>query len=424
VEAGFRGKVYPINPGLSELMGLTTYPSISALPGDVDLAIIAIPAELSVSVIEECISRGLKGAVIITSGFGEVGTEIGADLQAKMRYTANKGGIKIIGPNTLGLVNTRFKLNATFNPTFSSIKTGNVALITQSGGTSGYISNALHNHNIGLSKLIGLGNRCNLDFPEILSYLAQDKETDIIIMYIEGAEQPRQLIKAASEVVKRKPIVVFKGGRGEVMNSATLSHTGALAGKYEFYKAAFTQAGMIDVDSITELVDTVKALAFQPPSSGNRVAVLSVQAGPAIIIADRCRELGLKLAEFSIVTRQKLRQLISPLNPIDNPVDIAWQHDKLDPLRAMLEVTLQDEGVDAVIVASVYYTGELTRAVTEIGQYSHKPIIACHSSFGGGSDDQQKALEENHIPTYPLPDRAVTGLAGLVRYGEILKKFD
>ncbi|GAI08343.1 unnamed protein product, partial [marine sediment metagenome] len=184
---------------------------------------------------------------------------------------------------------------------------------SQSGGMCGYIVNALTNHNVGVSKAIGLGNRCNLDFDETVAYLAEDKETRVIILYLEGLEQPKRLMRVASEVVKRKPIVAYKGGRDEESNRATLSHTGALAGKHKFYEVAFAQAGIIAVDNITELVDIAKALDLQPPTSGDRVGILSAQAGPGIIIADKCRKLGLRLAEFSPATRQKLRQLVSLL---------------------------------------------------------------------------------------------------------------
>ncbi|MFC2008173.1 hypothetical protein ACFLT0_00570 [Chloroflexota bacterium] len=330
------------------------------------------------------------------------------------------GGVKVIGPNTIGLVNPGFHLNATFNPFFNSIKAGNAACLSQSGGMGGFISYTLCEHNVGISKLMGLGNRCNLDFHEVLLYLAQDEQTNVIVMYIEGLEQPKQLLTTAREVVRHKPIVVYKGGRGEDSDRATLSHTGALAGKYEFYRAAFTQAGMLTTNNITELADMAKALAFQPPASGNRIAIISVQAGPGIIIADKCREQGLRLAEILPATKRKLRQLISPLNPVDNPIDLAWQYDKVDTCRAMLEVILNDDSVDALIVAGVGYTPELTEAVIDVGKHYTKPLVACLSPFGGFNCEQRNALEESRIPTYPLPERAVTGLAGLVRYGEVL----
>ena len=422
LEAGFGGRIYPVNPSLSELFGLRVYPSVGAIPGEVDLTIVVVPAQLTISTIEECIAKGVKGAILISGGFKEVGTEIGLDLQAQLRDIANRGGIKIIGPNTLGLINPWAKLNASFQHTASLSQAGNVAVVAQSGGVVIYIMHALTNHNVGISKAIGLGNRCNLDFDEVITYLGQDEQTKVVVIYVEGLEQPQLLMNAARQVVGRKPIVAYKGGRGEGIDRATLSHTGALAGKYEFYKAAFTQAGIIAVDSVTELVDVAKALAFQPPSGGNRVAICSVQAGPGIIMADKCGELGLRLAEFSPATRQRLRQLASPLNAVDNPVDIAWKSDDFDSSREMLKVVLEDDGVDAVTVAAVFYGSnmELMRAVVDITRYYKKPITVCLDSPRGAADAELNVLEENRVPTYPLPERAITGLASLVRYGGIL----
>ena len=423
LEAGFGGRVYPVNPGLAQLFGLKAYSSVTAIPGEVDLAMVVIPAEFTLSTIEECIAKGVKGAILISGGFREVGTEVGLDLQARLKSMANKGGMKIIGPNTLGLINPRAKLNASFQYTLSLSHAGNVAVAAQSGGTTIYVVHALTNHNVGISKAIGLGNRCNLDFDELVPYFGQDKDTEVIVLYVEGLEQPRRLIEVAQEVAKRKPIVVYKAGRGEEMGWATLSHTGALAGKYEFYKAAFHQAGMIVVDSVTELVDVAKALALQPAAVGNRVAVFSVQAGPGIIMADKCHEQGLKLAQFSSATKRRLRQLASPLNPVDNPVDLAWKSDEFDVCREMLKIVLEDDGVDAIAVAAVFYGSnmEVMRAVVDVARGSLKPIIVCLDSPGGAAYAEINALEESSIPTYSLPERAVTGLAGLVRYGEILR---
>jgi acyl-CoA synthetase (NDP forming) len=422
LEAGFGGRVYPVNPGLAQLFGLKAYPSVSAIPGEVDLAMVVIPAELTLTTIEECIAKGVKGAILISGGFREVGTEIGSDLQAQLRDIANRGGMKIIGPNTLGLINPRAKLNASFQHTLSLSQAGNVAVAAQSGGTTIYVVHALTNHNVGISKAIGLGNRCNLDFDQLVTYFGQDRETEVIALYVEGLEQPRRLINPAREVTKRKPIVVYKAGRGEEVDRATLSHTGALAGKYQFYKAAFNQAGMIVVDSVMELVDVVKALAFQPAAVGNRMAILSVQAGPGIIMADKCRELGLRLAQFSPTTRRRLRQLASPLTPVDNPVDLSWKSTEFEACREMLKIVLDDDGVDAVTVAAVFFSPgmEVMRAVVDVARDSKKPITVCLDSPRGVAYAEINALEESGIPTYPLPERAVAGLAGLVRYGQIL----
>ncbi len=423
LQAGYKGRIYPVNPNLSELLGLKVYPSVTAVPGEVDLAMIVIPAQLTISAVEECAAKGVKGTIIISSGFNEVGTERGLDLQVKLKDIAARSGMRIIGPNTVGLVNPRANLCASFQLSLGLSQPGNVAVVTQSGGVCIYIVHALIDSNIGISKAIGLGNRCNVDFDEMVTYLISDEETKIIILYIEGLEQPRRLIRVAMEGVKRKPILVYKGGRTEKSSGATLSHTGTLAGKYELYKAAFVQSGMIITDSITELVDIAKALDLQKPPSGNRVAILSGQAGPGIVIADKCQALGLSLAELSPTSRNRLRQLISPLNSVDNPVDIGWKSSEFDTSRDILKVVLEDNAVDAVLVAAVYHQANmpLMQSVVDIAKSYEKPIVVSLDSPGGLASAVLSNFEKNRVPAYSLPERAVTGMAGLVRYAEILK---
>ncbi len=423
LEAGFGGRVYPVNPALSELFGLKAYPSVGAIPGEVDLAVVVIPAELTISAVKECMAKGVKGAILISGGFGEVGTKAGASLQAELRDLAGKGSTKIIGPNTLGLVNPNLNLNATFQSTLGLLRAGKVAVVAQSGGMCIYISHALSNHNVGISKAMGLGNRCGLDFDEVIAYLGEDEETRLIAIYVEGLEKPQLLTKVAREVVKRKPIVAYKGGRSEGIDRVTLAHTGAQAGRYESYKEAFAQAGIITVDSSTEMIDMAKALAFQPPASGNRVAIFSVQAGPAVVMADRCHEYGLRLAQFSPAARRKLKRLGSPLHAVDNPVDVGWKSDELDACRQMLKVALEEDGVDGIVVGAVFLGSNmgLMWAVVDIAKKYKKPITVCLDSPHGAAHAEISALEESGIPTYPLPERAVSGLAALVKYGEIIR---
>jgi len=423
LEFGFRGKIYPVNPDLSEVLGLKAYPSIRAIPDEVDLAMIVIPAQQTITAIEECAASGIKATLIISSGFREMGTTTGQDLQARLRDIADGSGMKVIGPNTLGVFNPGNNLLASFQSSFSLARAGNTAVVSQSGGMCSYIVNALASHNMGVSKAIGLGNRCNLDFDEVITYLAEDDKTKVILLYLEGLEQPQRLMKVAREVVRKKPILVYKGGREELSNEATLSHTGALAGEFRFYEVAFAQSGMISVNSITELIDIAKALSLQPAVSGNRVAVLSVQAGGGIVIADKCRELGLVLAELSSATKARLRKFISPLNQVDNPVDIAWKATDFNACCNIINAVMEDSGVDIAIVATVFWgpTIALMEAVTNLTKDGLKPVTVCLDSPCGAADAHIESIEESGIPTYPLPERAVTGLAGLVEYGGIIR---
>ncbi len=426
VKSGYKGKIYPVNHSLHDhdLLGFNVYPSVTAIPEEVDLAIVVIPARLTLPVIEECVAKGVKAAVLITSGFKEVGTESGLDLQTRLADIANKGGMKIVGPNSLGILNPAIHLNATFALSLKEIRAGSVAIAAQSGGMSSYIVDALDQEGVGVSKLIALGNRCNLDFDDMITYFAHDELTRLIVTYVEGMDKPREILNAARQAVQRKPVIVYKGGRGQHMDRAAFSHTGALAGKLQFYKAAFEQTGILTVDSIAELADMAKALVSQPPAPGNSVGIVSVQAGPGIVMADKCHELGLKLAEFSPTTRRKLRQLVSPLNSVDNPVDSAWEFFNYERSVGIVDTVLQDDGVDVLIIGALEYPPSLTKAVVGVCKNYTKPVVACMSWLGQTSErgrEQKKMLEKSRIPIFPLPEKAVTGLAGLVRYGELLR---
>ena len=419
---GYQGRIYPINPSLSEFSGLKTYATILDIPDEVDLAISVVPAEQAISVLKDCVIKQVKGIIFVSAGFSEIGSEIGTNLQYELKNIADKGGVKIIGPNTMGLINPRANLNATFSPGLGLRKKGYASVVSQSGGMCIYLVNALADNNIGIGKVIGLGNRCNLDFDEMVEYLACDDETEVIVLYIEGLNDPKKLMDATLKAVKKKPIIALKGGRSEESSQATRSHTGSLAGNYEYYKAAFKQGGMISVDTLTELADATKSLHLQPPARGNRLAVLSLQAGPGIIAADRVREYGMRLSVFSQDTKKRLRERISPLLSIENPVDMAWTGSDIDTSREILRAVLEDENVDAVIVAFISFelSRELPKALNEVNSLTDKPIIACVGSLGS-VEDTINSLEEAGIPTYPFPDRACDGMAALVRYGEILR---
>ena len=420
VNDGFQGKIYPVNPSLDGLLGLKTYSTILDISDEVDLAISVVPAGQAISVLQDCVKKQVKGIIFVSAGFSETGSEIGSNLQAELQEIADRGEIKIVGPNTMGLINTKVNLNATFSPGLGMSKTSNVSVVSQSGGMCVYLVNALADNNIGVGKVIGLGNRCNLDFDEMVEYLAGDDETELIVLYIEGLDNPRKLMNVALKTIKKKPIIVFKGGRSEESSTATRSHTGSLAGKYEYYKAAFKQGGMISVDTLTDLADVTKTLLLQPPAIGNRLAVLSLQAGPGIIAADKAREYGMELSVFSQNTKQRLREKISPLLSIENPVDMAWTGSSIDTSREILHAVLADGNVDAVLVAFISFdlSRELPKALIEVAAETKKPIVACVGSLGS-VEDTIKVMEKAGIPVYPFPDRACTGLTGLVKYGII-----
>ena len=420
---GYLGQLYPVNPGLEELAGLKVYPSVKAIPEEVDLVLIAVPAAIAVSVVEDCATKGVRGVILITGGFKEVGTEVGLNLQERLKTLAGTNGMRIFGPNTLGLANPGIGLNATFAAALDSLQAGPVAVAAQSGGMCGIITNALSENNLGISKAVGLGNTVDVNFTDLLTYWAQDSDTKLIVLYAEGISDAAQFMKVAQETVKQKPVLVLKGGKHERANAATLSHTGALAGKYELYNAAFAQTGLMIVNDVIDLVDMAKALVLQSPAQGNRVAIVSTMGGPSVVMTDRCLDIGLKLADFSTDTWHKLRKLVPALTAVDNPVDIAWLADDSERCFSILDTIMQDDGVDAMAgcISGTDYGEGFVKSATDISRRWTKPITVCVTAGAKVASKQRAVLEKGGVPCYPYPEQAITGLSAVIKYGEILR---
>ena len=265
--------------------------------------------------------------------------ESGAKLQEEITAIADRAKIKIIGPNSVGIGNPYANFNATLESSFIDACKGNIAIVSQSGGVCAFLLNSMINQNLGISLVMSLGNRGNVDFADLVEYLGEHQQTKVIALYIEGLDNPHRLMEAARGVVAKKPIVAYKAG-GESLSRATFSHTASLAGRYEVYHAAFSQAGIILVDDLTELIDVAKALAFQPPPQGNRVAILSGQAGPGIVAASACQRYGLALADFSPQGKKRLGELAGTLFFSENPFDMgaAFVKDTTQIFHKALEI--------------------------------------------------------------------------------------
>ncbi|MFC1923990.1 acetate--CoA ligase family protein [Chloroflexota bacterium] len=425
IDKGFTGEIYPVNPRLSQVLGLKVYPSLEAIPTEVDMVFIGVAAHMVPSILEECSRKGVKGAVITTAGFKEYGIESGAKLQEEIAAIANKADIKIIGPNTIGFVNPYANLNATIVPTFKDASRGNIAVVSQSGGVCSFLLNSMIDQNLGISMAMSLGNRVNVDFADAVEYLGEHQQTRVIALYIEGLDDPRRFIEAARKVTIHKPIVAYKGGGGS-LSRASYSHTGSLAGSHEAYNAAFSQSGILAIDDSAELIDVAKALAFQNPPRGNRVAILSLQAGTGIIAAQACQRNGLALADFSAEGRGGLEEIIGPYFFTENPVDLGgmWIGRDVDYriFRKILGIILREEGVDAIVAIAVY--GPLIPPFIDAhvslakDKELTKPVFFCCDSPKGSAYHEITKLENSNIPVYPFPERAVRALAGLVRCGE------
>lgn len=425
VKGGFQGRIYPINPNLTQVYGFKAYPSVKAVPDKVDLAVIVVPNLLVPAIMKECAEKEVKGIVLITAGFKEAEDDLGAKLQNEVTAIANESKMKVVGPNTFGMVNLHADLNASFTPEFSMVKKGGISLISQSGGFCHLVAPLSLKEGGGFSKIIGLGNRCNLDFPDMLEYLEEDPETKVIAMFIEGIDDARRLFEVASRVAKKKPIVAYKAGRFQARDEAARSHTGSLAGRYDLYMAAFKQAGVITVKSTEELLDAAKALSLCPPPKGNRVTVLSAQAGLSMIASDVCEEKGLAMAAFTEKTIERIKELLPPLSIRTNPVDMGPAWYDWDVCREVIQVASTDENVDALVVLAAYASANapLVQEIAELlkALARQKPVLACFPSPRNIWLDEKRELESAGVPVYPTPERTSKALASVVEYAESLK---
>lgn len=416
----YPGRIYPVNPGKDEIMGIKTYPSLSQVPDTVDLSIIVLPADQVPKIIKECQEKGVKGIVLITAGFKEIEDKRGERLQKEIKELADQSGIKVIGPNTFGIVNLHLPLNASFTPEFSLVEKGGISFVSQSGGMSHLMAFLSLQNKVGFSKIIGLGNRCNVDFAEMVEYLIQDSQTKVIAMYMEGIDHPKRLMEIAKRGIREKPILAYKVGRSSTSDKASQFHTGSLAGKHEIYEGAFKQVGILTVGSSEELLDTAKALTMCPLPNGNKVAVLSGQAGPGMAACDVCEMEGLLIPPFSTETQKRIEELLPPLAIRTNPVDMgpAWYDS--EAIKGIVHTVLEDKNIDAIILCIMFASanrpavGILTDLLLE--RRPDKPILCCFSSPAGIWDDEIKRLEGSGIPNYPAPERAAKTLVNLFRF--------
>jgi acyl-CoA synthetase (NDP forming) len=426
VNGGFKGEIYPVNPGLRYVMGLKSYPSITSIPVDIDLALVVVPQSIVPRVLEECVSKNVKGVVVITAGFREAELKDGAYLQEVIKSIADKAGVKIIGPNTFGIVNLDVGLNASFTPELSKIKKGNVSLIGQSGGVCHLIAYMSTIYGLGFSKIVGLGNRCNVDFADIIDYLRDDANTRVIAIHVEGVDDARRLMEAAREASRIKPIVAYKTGKSSIADKASKTHTGSLAGNYQLYEAAFRQVGVLAVRDVEDFFDAMKALSICPIPRGSNVAIITGQAGLGIIAADACYDYGLNLAKLSEETYSTILKLLPPLSIRENPIDMGPSWSDVEKCRSIVESVISDESIHALTLCFTY-TSASSNIVLELASVLRnwtriKPVTACLPAPYGYWIREREILESHGVATYPTPSRAVKAISFLVAYRRLKAK--
>ena len=424
-EGGFQGRIVPVNPGATEIMGIAAFPSLAHYAGDIELAIVVVPAGKVPALFRECDAKGIRGIVLITAGFKEIDDPQGAEMQARLSDMTAGSRIPVIGPNTFGMINFHQGLNASFTPEFSRLRPGGVALVSQSGGVSHLLAFLGMHQNVGMSKIVGLGNRLNVDFPEMIHYLERDPDTTVIALYLEGVDDPRRLMDAAKATRGKKPIVAFKTGSALSGDSASLSHTGSLAGNAAVYEGALRQAGILTAESTQDLLDLAKAFSLSSPPGGRRMAVLTGQAGPGMAACDVLEDQGLKVARFERRTQATISGLLPPLALRTNPVDMgpAWYNS--EAIQGIVRTVMEADEVDGILLLMMFASANrdavsgLAEALRRWKQ--RKPIVTCLVAPPGVWDEQVTALENaGALTNLPTPERAAKAMAGLWKYREMV----
>lgn len=415
---GYTGVVYPVNPKARAVHSVPAYPSVEAIPGDVDLALIVVPKEHVLDVVHECGRKGVKALVVISAGFKEVGGE-GVERELQLVEAARKYGMRLVGPNCMGLLNTDagLSMNATFAPTMPPA--GPMSFMSQSGAMGVTILDYAAEYGIGIHHFVSVGNKADISGIELTQYWEADPGTKVILMYLESFGNPREFASFARRVTRKKPIIMVKSGRTKAGARAAASHTGALAGVDATGSALLAQLGVIRADSVQELFDIAMAFEEQPIPRGNRVAILTNAGGPGIMIADACESEGLEVVELTEETRARLTEVLPAEASVRNPVDMIASATS-ESYRVALEMVMDDDNVDAAIAAFVPPLGvRQVDVATSIVQARRtqpdKPILAVLMGRQGFPEGRAE-LHEAGVPAYTFPESAARALSAMVRY--------
>ena len=414
VEYRYKGPVYPVNSKANEILGYRCYKSIEDVPDPVDLAVIVVPAKYVVPVLDQCGKRNIKNAIIVSGGFGETGSD-GKKLEKQLISKANEYDMRLIGPNCIGTIDTHTPVNTTF--VVGMPETGEIGFLSQSGAMVAAVIDWARGAGVGFSRIVSLGNQIDVSETEMLSTMVNDPQTHVITAYIEGVKDGRTFMKEAEIASKKKPVLVLKGGHGKSGAKAVASHTGALAGSDEAYDAAFTHSGVLRADTMEELFDWARALAWQPLPKGNRIAVLTNAGGPAIMAVDALEKAGMNIADLTKETRHYLKKRLPAAASVSNPVDVLAGSGPATYAVA-LDAILSDPTVDAALVIQApqdwFLPASLAEVVAEVAAVHDKPVLA--SIMGKASVDQALAiLHQRKVPNFSFPERAASAFAAMLK---------
>jgi acetate---CoA ligase (ADP-forming) len=419
-KAAYAGRIVPVNPSAAEILDLPCYPSAQAAKVRIDLAVVAVPAARVKAAVDDAIEAGAQSVCVITAGFKEV-NEAGAQLEKEVLDLCRANGVRLLGPNCLGLINTHHRMNASFAKKMPEI--GNISVFSQSGAICTAILDWAAGRHLGLAKLVSMGNKADLKESDFLTALAEDRETRVIVGYLESILSGDDFLRAAETATARKPVIILKAGVTQAGAKAASSHTGSLAGADIAYGAAFQRAGVIRADTFESLFDYATAFAMQPLPEGNRVAIITNAGGPGIMAADAVELAGMKITTLGQGATTALRQKLPAAASVGNPIDVlgdAPPERYVDALKAAQE----DDSVDAIIVIftpqAMTRPAETARAIAACAG-KRKPILV---SFMGGQDVMpgREELVAAGLPDYPAPERAVAALKAMCDYAAWLRR--
>ena len=435
----FKGEIYPVNPHEDSILGFKCYPSVTKVPGELELVVIVVPATHVVDVMREAASKKVKAAAIITSGFSEIGNN---KLENQIKTVAKTTGMRVLGPNCLGVYDSRTGVDMLFLPETRVLITGDevvatprpmpgkIAIVTQSGAFGVAALDYLTGMQIGVSKFVSFGNKCDVDEAEMLHYLLYDEETEVILLYVEDIKSGRKFLEVAEKVTRKKPIVALKCGRTKAGARAAASHTGALAGSDQIYDAAFAQTGIFRAKDMEEFFDVGKALVMQPPAAGKNVAIITDAGGPGVMAVDECEIKGLNVKRFSEEVIQKFNRLkkagklprfATNLNPVDLTGSVTSEMFELAS-----KIVFEDPETNGVIILGLHHTPALQEdfidRVAKVASKHEKPTVACDIGETEMALYTRYRFDKLGIPSYFSPEDAARAMNALVKYGLHLKK--
>jgi acyl-CoA synthetase (NDP forming) len=430
IQNGYRGTIYPVNPREKEIAGLACYPSVCDIPYDVDMAVIVVQAAAAPQAMADCVAKGIKGVVMITAGFAEASDE-GRVLQDEVVRIAREGGIRFVGPNGMGIYTSAVNLNLCLN---DGVRPGKIAFVSQSGTFGGLLADFAERKGYGLSKFISIGNQADLSAADYVEYLGEDDDTGAIVLYMEGFKDGERFFKVARDVIKTKPIIMYKAGRTEAAARATMSHTSSLAGSDEIVDSMCRQVGIIRTSEVTHPFDMAEALVGLPLPRSNRVAIIG-SGGQGVVTSDTCESLGLRVPELDYETRMKIKETLPPHAPVPtNPVDFAGgMRGPLDEVQ-VADALARIDYIDGIICNTPHFHGDDNsdetktavqgaEIVAAIPKKYGKPVVTLswHSHGGGAIGDVMKAAG---IPSYETPEQCARAMMALAQYAEVRRRLD